>query len=107
MSKIELKLGRELWKRGYRYRKNDKTIFGKPDFVLKSIKLLFFVIVNSGMEGFGLRGKMKLKTNVTFWHKKIEENIKRDRIVNKKLIKEGWKIVRFWGKDIEKNVLYA
>lgn len=30
---IELLLRRELWKRGFRYRVNDKTIFGNPDIV--------------------------------------------------------------------------
>jgi DNA mismatch endonuclease Vsr len=28
-SKIEVTLAKELWKRGFRYRKNDKTVFGK------------------------------------------------------------------------------
>ncbi len=27
----------------------------------------------------------------------------RDRTVNKKLKKDGWKVLRFWGKDIEGN----
>ena len=106
-SKIELKLGRELWKRGYRYRKNDKTIFGKPDFVFKKYKTVIFCDSEFWHGKDWTKRKNEIKTNVTFWHKKIEENIKRDRIVNKKLIKEGWKIVRFWGKDIEKNVLFC
>ena len=28
-SKIELRLGKELWRKGFRYRENDKTVFGK------------------------------------------------------------------------------
>ena len=31
---IELKLRKELWKRGYRYRKNYAELPGKPDIVL-------------------------------------------------------------------------
>ncbi|PKA82635.1 DNA mismatch endonuclease (patch repair protein) [Ulvibacter sp. MAR_2010_11] len=30
-SKIEKKLAKALWHKGYRYRKNDKSVFGKPD----------------------------------------------------------------------------
>lgn len=34
-SEIERILRNELWKRGLRYRKNVKTIMGKPDIVFK------------------------------------------------------------------------
>ena len=44
------------------------------------------------------------KSNVDFWHNKIKKNIERDVIVNKELKKTGWKILRFWGKEIEKNL---
>lgn len=42
-----------------------------------------------------------------FWLKKISENIKRDRIVNRKLKENGWKVIRIWGKDIIKNPMGA
>ena len=41
-SKIERMLAKELWKRGYRYRKNCTEIFGKPDIVFKSLKIAIF-----------------------------------------------------------------
>ena len=41
-SKIEILLGKELWKNGLRYRKNDKSVFGKPDFVFKGLKIAVF-----------------------------------------------------------------
>jgi DNA mismatch endonuclease Vsr len=34
-TKIEVKLGKALWAAGHRYRKNDKTILGTPDFTFK------------------------------------------------------------------------
>lgn len=37
-SKIETMLMKALWHKGYRYRKNDKTVFGKPDIVFIRIK---------------------------------------------------------------------
>ena len=38
-------------------------------------------------------------------NKKIERNIERDKEVNEELTKQDWTILRFWGKDIEKNLL--
>ena len=43
-------------------------------------------------------------TNKIFWHQKIERNIQRDFEVNKKLRKDGWKVLRFWGQDVTKNL---
>jgi|GEM_PF-2258183 len=48
--------------------------------------------------------KFEHRKNVEFWHQKIERNIKRDRLVNRTLRRDGWIVHRFWGKDIEKNV---
>ena len=42
-TKIELLLGKGLWKRGWRYRKNSSNIIGKPDFSFKSLKVAIFV----------------------------------------------------------------
>ncbi len=39
-SKIETMLGKALWAKGLHYRKNNKTVFGKPDFTFKKLKLL-------------------------------------------------------------------
>lgn len=41
-SKIEKLLGKEMWKIGLRYRKNDKSVFGKPDFSFKKYKVAVF-----------------------------------------------------------------
>lgn len=41
-SKIEVLLMKALWHKGYRYRKNDKTVFGKPDIVFKKYKIAVF-----------------------------------------------------------------
>lgn len=39
---IELKLRKELWRRGYRYRKNCTELPGKPDIVLTKYKIAIF-----------------------------------------------------------------
>ena len=39
---IEVKLRKELWSRGYRYRKNVSNLPGKPDIVLTKYKIAIF-----------------------------------------------------------------
>jgi DNA mismatch endonuclease Vsr len=103
-SKIEKRLATALWKRGHRYRKNDKTVFGKPDLTFKRIKVAIF-IDSEFWHGHNWKvHKHDHKSNEKYWHNKIERNIKRDKLVNRKLLKDGWKVVRFWGRDIEKKI---
>ncbi len=103
-SKIEVILAKELWALGYRYRKNDKAVFGKPDLVMKKYRIAIFV------DGEFWHGKDWKKrkhdhiSNKDFWFKKIERNMQRDKEVNLNLKKSGWKVLRFWGKDISKNL---
>jgi DNA mismatch endonuclease Vsr len=104
-SKIELALAKELWKRGHRYRKNDKTVFGKPDLTFKKIKLAIFVDSEFWHGKNWTERKHDHKTNQQFWYNKIERNIKRDEEVNAHLTKTGWKVLRFWGNDIKKILL--
>lgn len=103
-SKIEQLLGSSMWKNGLRYRKNDKTIFGKPDFSFKKHKVVVFCDSEFWHGKDWENKKDNIKTNVEFWQKKIERNIERDNEVNTKLTQEGWIVIRFWGKDILSNV---
>jgi len=102
-SKIEKLLAKELWANGLRYRKNDKTVFGKPDFVFKKIKLAVFCDSEFWHGKNWNKRKFDFKTNQDFWIPKIEKNIKRDLKVNKELAITGWTVIRFWGTEIKKN----
>lgn len=42
-TKAEIILAKALWNLGYRYRKNNKTVFGTPDFTFKKLKIAIFV----------------------------------------------------------------
>ncbi len=103
-SKIETALAKALWKKGYRYRKNDKSVFGKPDLCFKKYKIAIFADSEFWHGKDWEIRKHDHKSNQAFWHKKIERNIERDKEVNAELKKQGWKVLRFWGKDIEKNL---
>lgn len=103
-SKIETALAKELWRLGHRYRKNDKTVFGKPDLTMKRYKLAIFVDSEFWHGKDWELHKLDHKSNHEFWFKKIERNIQRDNEVNAYLLKSGWKVLRFWGQDINKNL---
>lgn len=103
-SKIELALSKALYAKGYRYRKNDKTVYGKPDLTFKKHKIAIFVDSEFWHGKDWEFRKTDHKSNVEFWHKKIENNIFRDTVVNQKLQEEGWSVLRFWGKEITSNL---
>src|SRR5690606_37792921 len=104
-TKSELLLAKTLFARGHRYRKNDKTVFGKPDLTFKSIKLAIFVDGEFWHGKDWHKRKRDHKTNREFWYNKIERNIERDKEVNEELTKKGWTILRFWSREVEKNLL--
>lgn len=103
-SKIENALGKALWARGFRYRRNNRAVFGKPDFTFKSKKIAIFVDSEFWHGKDWEIRKHDLKSNRDFWHTKIERNIQRDEEVNSKLASDGWIVIRFWGKDITSNL---
>ena len=55
-SKIEVEFRKAIWKAGFRYSKNKNPTkyFGKPDLVLKNIKLLYLLIPVSGTVANGI-----------------------------------------------------
>lgn len=101
---IEVILRRELWRRGLRFRKNVKTIFGKPDIVFTGAKIAIFCD-SEFWHGYDWEHKInEIKSNQEFWITKIERNMLRDIEVNAHLQSEGWRVLRYWGHDIKKNV---
>jgi DNA mismatch endonuclease Vsr len=102
-SLIEILLRKALWKKGYRYRKNDKNLIGKPDIVLTKYKIAVFCD-SEFWHGYDWDNKKnEIHSNRDFWIKKIESNINRDAVVSKALSDAGWHVVRFWGKDIKRD----
>ncbi len=100
---IEIILRKALWHKGYRYRKNDRSLPGSPDIVLKKYKVAIFCDGEffHGKDWERLQMQLKNGSNSEYWLKKIERNIGRDDKNNKELFYRGWTVLRFWGKDIK------
>jgi len=103
---IELKLRKALWKKGYRYRKNDVKLPGKPDIAITKYKIAVFCDSEffHGKDWEVLKPRLDKGSNSEYWIGKISRNRERDSEINKKLLFEGWTVISFWGKDIQKNV---
>jgi len=103
-SKIEKLLGKELWANNFRYRKHYVNLPGKPDFVLIKYKIAIFCD-SDFWHGYNWNErKYDHKSNIDFWHKKIEQNIERDKRVNLELKNMGWKVIRIWEHEIKSNL---
>ena len=103
-TKPEKILAKALWEKGLRYRKHYK-IDGKPDLVFIKKKLAIFVDGDFWHgNNWKIRGLKSLKHELEgyseYWREKIVNNIKRDKSVNAKLKKEGWRVLRYWERDI-------
>jgi DNA mismatch endonuclease (patch repair protein) len=103
-TKDEVRLAKALWYLGYRYRKNNKTVFGTPDLTFKKNKIAVFVDSEFFHGKDWDTQKNRIKSNQEFWHKKIERNIQRDIEVNSYLASQGWKVIRFWDSEVKKNL---
>jgi len=104
-TKIELLVFKELRKRKVYFQRHYKRAVGKPDIALPRKKKAVF-IDGDFWHGYNI-DSLKNKPTRQFWIKKIEDNIKRDKIVNATLIEDGWKILRVWENEINKNLDYS
>ena len=103
-TKPELLLRKELWRRGLRYRKNYKELYGKPDIVFLGVRIAVFV---DGEMWHGYdweHQKDDFKSRRDYWIPKIERNIEHDYEVTQELISLDWLVMRFWDFEIKKNL---
>ena len=103
-TKPELQLRKALWALGYRYRVNVRKLPGSPDIVFRRYKLLVFVD-GEFWHGYNWEEKKKkIKTNREFWIPKIERNMQRDRQNTEKLKQDGWIVLRYWERQVKKEL---
>ena len=104
-TKPERMLARELWRRGYRYRKNVRTVTGSPDICFKSRKVAVFVDGEFWHGRNWQQERHRIKSNRDFWYAKIERNMVRDKRVDHRLKVMGWTVLRFWESDVRKHLV--
>lgn len=94
-----------LFSKGFRYRKNDKRLPGKPDIVLPKYKTVIFVNGCFWHKHEGCKYFVWPKSNEDFWRNKINGNAARDEKVYKQLSNMGWHIIVVWECELKKNAI--
>ena len=120
-TKPEMIVRRGLWKRGFRYRLNDKRLPGHPDLVLRKYRTCIFVngcfwhghlvamppnesseFSVESLESVESSTCCKIpKTNREFWVAKIRRNKERDKEEQKKLAAMGWHCITVWECELK------
>ena len=92
-----------LFSQGFRYRKNDSRLPGKPDIVLPKYKTVIFVNGCFWHGHEGCRYFVWPKNNEEFWKNKISDNIQRDRRNRQVLTGQGWNVIVIWECELKKS----
>lgn len=102
-SKPEEKVRKFLFSRGLRYRKNVKSMPGKPDIVLPKYKTVVFV--NGCFWHHHDCGRFVWPTsNEEYWHNKIDRNVERDQKNRETLENQGWRVITIWECELKRAV---
>ncbi|KAF5433197.1 DNA mismatch endonuclease, patch repair protein [Candidatus Methanophagaceae archaeon] len=96
----EILVRKFLFRKGFRYRKNDKRYPGTPDIVLPKYKTVIFVH-GCFWHGHNCRAGKLPETRKEFWQNKIDTNIARDKKSRRDLEKLGWKVLVIWQCELK------
>ena len=94
-----------LFSKGFRYRKNDAMLPGKPDIVLPKYKAVIFVNGCFWHGHEGCRYFVWPKNNAEFWKEKITGNIQRDKHNHQLLANQGWRVIEIWECQLKRSVV--
>ena len=93
-----------LFSQGFRYRKNDKRLPGKPDIVLPKYKTAIFINGCFWHKHEGCRYFVWPKSNPEFWREKIEGTVERDKKKTAELVAAGWRVLIIWECELKPAV---
>lgn len=99
-TKPEIAVRSFLFRQGFRFRKNVKTLPGKPDIVLAKYKTVIF-IHGCFWHGHTCKKAARPTSNTEFWNAKIQGNMERDKRVKSELKKSGWKVLTVWDCELK------
>ncbi len=101
----ELSLRRALWRLGLRFRTHAADLPGRPDIVMRGLKIAVFCDGDfwHGRHWPILKRALRRRANPTYWIAKINSNKQRDKLTRRKLRRLGWHVVSLWESDIQRN----
>lgn len=98
---IEIKVRKYLFSQGFRYRKNVKSLPGKPDIVLSKYKTVIFINGCFWHRHPGCKYATTPSSHQEFWQKKFTANVKNDQKNHKLLTESRWNVIVLWECEIE------
>lgn len=104
-TKPEVRLRKELWHLGLRYRKNWRNLPGSPDIALTRQKIAIFV----DGDFWHARGHRdhpgeQVASNQRYWQQHLARNVERDKETDDALTDLGWLVLRFWASEVEHDL---
>lgn len=100
-TKPEETVRKYLFSKGFRYRKNDPRLPGKPDIVLPKYKTVVFVNGCFWHRHEGCKYFVWPKNNAEFWRKKNMSNVERDNRNYSELKEKEWSVVVIWECELK------
>ena len=100
---IEIKVRKELFRLGFRYRKNDKRYPGKPDIVLPMYNTVIFIHGCFWHRHPGCKDATFPKSRQDFWRDKFNKNVANDEAHYEALRNIGWQVIILWECEINKS----
>ena len=95
-TKPELVVRKILFKNGYRYRLHSNRVVGKPDIIFEKRKKIIFVHGCFWHRHENCKYSTLPKTNKSFWNRKFDDNVRRDKYVRKQLLEMGYELMVIW-----------
>jgi DNA mismatch endonuclease (patch repair protein) len=95
-TKPEMIVRSVLHRMGYRFRLHRKDLPGNPDIVLPKYKIVIFVHGCFWHQHVGCIHGGIPKSRQEYWGPKLNKNIERDKLNQKKLKEIGWKFLIIW-----------
>lgn len=92
-----------LHRKGYRFRLYRKDLPGSPDIVLPKYRTAVFVHGCFWHRHPGCSKATMPKQNADYWHRKMAENVERDKHKERSLLEAGWNVVVIWQCAIDKH----
>lgn len=97
----EIALRRALFRAGVRgWRCHRANLPGKPDLAFGRARLAVFV---DGGFWHGHPSKWWLGRSGAYWDAKITRNMARDRRIDAELAERGWRVLRLWDFEVERD----
>lgn len=101
-TKPEILVRKALYNLGFRYRLHNKKLHGKPDIVIKKLKIIIFVNGCFWHQHKGCKRQSIPKSNLGYWKNKLKSNVERQKKDIVSLRRLGWKVYLIWECETKK-----